>query len=638
MMDKSKLRTGTLLVFVYQLTRFFKGVPMVLLSVGNSEPTKVLLQETHSPGKWENPLWNKPVKLHPPVIFNSGEKLSLVEEDTKLDIQICIDTESSICVENFLEFPIASLSRGIPFRNKFELEGSKLEIGLQAVDFGEIALPKLEVPDKIHQNYFRGIQNSEKKFSEIHEAKQSFVEISQIKPLQITRKKKVGKGRFAKVYRGKVSGLKGEVAIKDISTESEIAYMSWIKEIEIMSMLTQSNYVITLYGYSFTEKYLTIVMEFFPNSLYNILYKLEVPLHPFNRLRLSLHVIRGILYLHSCGIIHCDIKSSNILVSQDLSTCKICDFGFSEVINADFRTTIPSVGTTLWMAPEVKTGEPPTTSSDIYSSGVVLYEIFTNTLPTNILDNGNAEFTKQFFGNSVALPCLDLNPNLRPNSEELLRNLDLFTEEFIWNLFNLDSTIIEKAGVVRPVSETSNLDWENSEKLYKYLLKHKPDTVKEIQSNLILSDSHGKNNENNETPKNREPEKKLGESTKISRRKSEKIRERPDTLSPDVKKSDVRKSETASKSRDNSSSSIRKSQDLSQNSTDFKPKSRDGKVSPQDNYKLRESSSNSDVRKSHPQRTSHSDRKRDDERTARDSERSPHEKKILDRTEESESV
>ncbi|KAK7047917.1 hypothetical protein VNI00_006245 [Paramarasmius palmivorus] len=101
-----------------------------------------------------------------------------------------------------------------------------------------------------------------------------------------------------------------------------------------------------------------------------------------HRLQLMLDIARGLFYLHTMHVIHGDLKGVNILITQSHRAC-IADFGLSHVAESQLfkisskATSNQAVGTIRWAAPEVLNGNEPTKESDVYSCGLVYYEIVT---------------------------------------------------------------------------------------------------------------------------------------------------------------------------------------------------------------------------------------------------------------------
>ncbi|KXN86648.1 hypothetical protein AN958_09826 [Leucoagaricus sp. SymC.cos] len=102
-----------------------------------------------------------------------------------------------------------------------------------------------------------------------------------------------------------------------------------------------------------------------------------------SRLPLLSDVIHGLDYLHKANIVHADLKGANVLVS-DNGRAMLSDFGISHIVSTRLETTtIASVGTPHWTAPELAMGDgvSPTAESDIWSFGCVIYEVLTDNAP-----------------------------------------------------------------------------------------------------------------------------------------------------------------------------------------------------------------------------------------------------------------
>lgn len=93
-----------------------------------------------------------------------------------------------------------------------------------------------------------------------------------------------------------------------------------------------------------------------------------------------LHVIRGLMCIHRMKIAHRDIKSANCLVNKHW-TVKICDFGLSRMMTESPVKDSTSAGTPEWMAPELIRNEPFTEKCDIFSLGVIMWELCTLNRP-----------------------------------------------------------------------------------------------------------------------------------------------------------------------------------------------------------------------------------------------------------------
>eukprot|EP00884_Botryococcus_braunii_P016058 jgi/Botrbrau1/3135/Bobra.0070s0107.2 len=136
--------------------------------------------------------------------------------------------------------------------------------------------------------------------------------------------------------------------------------------------------------------------------------------------RIALDIARGLHFLHSRKIVHFDLKSANILLARDW-TAKLADVGLSKILKNEYLSTLRAVGTFCWSAPEILLGKPCTEKVDIYSYGVVLWELSVGEAPSGrslrqlrVPEECPAEV--EAFINR----CLDPDPSKRPSAKDLV--------------------------------------------------------------------------------------------------------------------------------------------------------------------------------------------------------------------------
>jgi len=261
--------------------------------------------------------------------------------------------------------------------------------------------------------------------SKQNEQNMSKPELKNFKPEQLLREyPPLAKGSYGTVYTGKVRDLGDtRVVIKDMQIVNYKSIQDWKNEIESMSRVRSRN-IVEVFGYTCQGNILTIIMEYMSKgSLYEIIHVKHVPLTMIQRIRMARHCATGLSVLHSQSIMHRDIKSMNILVSDDL-TCKITDFGCAKLLPNDFVFQTRNSGTPLWMAPEVRSGNYYGFPGDIYSLGLVLYEIFESRLPDFDQYRQIITMPQTYKFYSVIHPCLRLDPLKRPISTDLVKELN----------------------------------------------------------------------------------------------------------------------------------------------------------------------------------------------------------------------
>lgn len=205
----------------------------------------------------------------------------------------------------------------------------------------------------------------------------------EIEPDEIVLGPRIGIGSFGEVYRG--IWRQTDVAVKRLLDQEVSQQMleEFRQEIYIMKRLHHPH-IVQFLGAVTQPPHLCIVTQFVPRgSLFKLLHRTPA----FNpderrRLQMALDIARGMNFLHTCKppIIHRDLKSPNLLVDKDL-TVKVCDFGLSRARASTMLSTKSQAGTPEWTAPEVLRSQPYNEKCDIYSYGVILWELMTDEEP-----------------------------------------------------------------------------------------------------------------------------------------------------------------------------------------------------------------------------------------------------------------
>ncbi|CAL8151041.1 unnamed protein product [Prunus armeniaca] len=232
---------------------------------------------------------------------------------------------------------------------------------------GESSDEDVTVNDSIDQEFENGIGPKKFSYRKLAQSTGNFDE-----------GQKLGEGGFGGVYRGYITDLNLNVAVKRISSGSRQGLKEYAAEVSIISRLRHRN-LVQLIGWCHERKQLLLVYEFMSNgSLDSHLFKAKSLLAWDARYRIAQGLASGLFYLHEeweqC-VLHRDVKSSNIMLDSNFNA-KLGDFGLARLVDhgKQSQTTVLA-GTMGYMAPECVTTGKASKETDVYSFGVVALEI-----------------------------------------------------------------------------------------------------------------------------------------------------------------------------------------------------------------------------------------------------------------------
>ena len=185
----------------------------------------------------------------------------------------------------------------------------------------------------------------------------------------------IGKGGFCKVYKALYKSTNKYYALKIIdknSIENEEQMKNLLNELNIMLKLNHPNLLKLISHFEDNENIYIILPLASNGQLYDLIHKNKKSTKYEILKKYLYQCIEAIEYLHKNKIIHRDIKPENILIDKN-DNLKLCDFGWSKEINIGKRSTF--CGTVEYMAPEIIDNENYDFSVDIWSLGILLYEM-----------------------------------------------------------------------------------------------------------------------------------------------------------------------------------------------------------------------------------------------------------------------
>ncbi|CAK8571180.1 unnamed protein product [Lathyrus sativus] len=247
---------------------------------------------------------------------------------------------------------------------------------------------------------------------------------------ELILKENIGTGSFGTVLRADWRGSDVAVKILKVQGFDSERFEEFLKEVTLMKRLRHPN-IVLLMGAVIQPPKLSIVTEYLSRgSLYELLQMPSVgsSISEKRRISMAYDVASGMNYLHQMKppIVHRDLKSPNLLV-DDSYTVKVCDFGLSRTKANTYLSSKTAAGTPEWMAPEVIRGEPSNEKCDVFSFGVILWELVTLQQPWRQLNPSQVVAAVGFMDKRLDIPrhvnpqvaalielCWSVDPRRRP--------------------------------------------------------------------------------------------------------------------------------------------------------------------------------------------------------------------------------
>ena len=229
----------------------------------------------------------------------------------------------------------------------------------------------------------------------------------------------IGQGGMANVYKATDVLDNRIVAVKILKrefSESDEFLRRFRNESKAIAVLSHPN-IVKIYDMGFSEKLQYIVMEYIDGITLKEYIDSERVLNWKDAVHFIIQILRALQHAHNRGIVHRDIKPQNIMLLTD-GTIKVMDFGIAKFAREESMTaTDQAIGTVHYISPEQARGDVTDEKSDIYSVGVMFYEMLTGQKP---FDTDNPVSIAVMHIKNIPVRPRDINPNIPSGLEEII--------------------------------------------------------------------------------------------------------------------------------------------------------------------------------------------------------------------------
>lgn len=259
---------------------------------------------------------------------------------------------------------------------------------------------------------------------------------------------RVAEGGFGIVYVAMENGTERQVAIKLLKGIADAEDVSRFKrEAKILNEIRHSN-IVNFYRYGIFQGHRYLVMEWIEGKTLSASLQ-DGPLEPHIALRYAIQICDALHAVHLAGVVHRDLKPTNIMLCGEPSVCKLVDFGLSRVLEESPLTatrfsmtkTGLLIGSAQYMSPEQCIGQKADQRSDIYSLGCIIFEMLTGQ-PVFLADNTIALLAQHISSAPPELEGVGVSPTLQyVISHALEKNRDQRYQKVLELKFDLEAIL-----------------------------------------------------------------------------------------------------------------------------------------------------------------------------------------------------